>query len=237
MERFTTWTPVDKDQSRPEIRVICPSCREFGLLEKSPAGDIEGPPPPAVNNRKPRRFAFVRRCPNPQCAQLVFGVAVVGGNSTAGVERSDRVEVESLHPPPMVDFDRTALPEAILECVEEAAMCITHGCHRAAAMMVRRTLEELCSDRAVTGANLYERLQNLGDAVVLPPRLLDGLDGIRVLGNDAAHIEARDYATVGHEQVDVAFEVCKEILKAVYQYESLVGRLEALRTTELVDGQ
>lgn len=55
----------------------------------------------------------------------------------------------------------------------------------------------------------------LGATVVLPKRLLDGLDDLRLLGNDAAHIESRVYDEIGNEEVEVAIEVTKEIVKAV----------------------
>jgi hypothetical protein len=55
------------------------------------------------------------------------------------------------------------------------------------------------------------------------------MDALRLLGNDAAHIEARTYNDVGQDEVEVAIDVTKEILKAVYQHRSLVARLDALR--------
>ena len=95
--------------------------------------------------------------------------------------------------------------------------------------MVRRALEELCSHRGATGANLKERLKTLGTKVVLPQELLDALDDLRLLGNDAAHIESQDYNSVGQAEVEVGIAVAKEVLKAVYQYASLVKQLKALK--------
>jgi hypothetical protein len=95
--------------------------------------------------------------------------------------------------------------------------------------MVRKTLEVLCEDRKATGANLKERLKALSTTVVLPKELLEGLDDLRLLGNDAAHIESREYEKVGKEEVEVGIEFAKEVLKAVYQYSALLGRLRALK--------
>ena len=95
--------------------------------------------------------------------------------------------------------------------------------------MVRRTLEELCSDRNATGDNLKQRLTSLSGSVVLPQELLDATDDLRLLGNDAAHIEAETYDQVGEAEVNVAIELTKELLKAVYQYSSLVDKLKNLK--------
>jgi len=95
--------------------------------------------------------------------------------------------------------------------------------------MVRKTLEEMCRDRQATGNNLKERIRALGTRVVLPRELLDGLDDLRLLGNDAAHIESQEFNQVGQEEVEIGIEFTKEVLKAVYQYVALLGRLRGLK--------
>jgi len=52
--------------------------------------------------------------------------------------------------------------------------------------MVRKTLEELCKDRNATGQNLKERIKALGNQAIPPKDMLDGLDTLRLLGNDAS---------------------------------------------------
>ena len=95
--------------------------------------------------------------------------------------------------------------------------------------MVRKTLEELCRDRGAAGGSPKERIKALGTKVVLPQELLDGLDDLRLLGNDAAHIESQEYTNVGKEEVEIGIEFAKELLKAVYQYSALLSRLRALK--------
>ena len=95
--------------------------------------------------------------------------------------------------------------------------------------MIRKTLEELCIDRSADGSTLKQRIVALGNAVLLPKELLDGLDDLRLLGNDAAHVEARTYQQVGQEEVEISLEFTKEILKAVYQYSDLLARLRSLK--------
>jgi hypothetical protein len=90
-------------------------------------------------------------------------------------------------------------------------------------------LEELCDDKKAIGSDLKKRLASLSGNVVIPKELLDAADELRLLGNDAAHINAKDYDKIGQEESKLAIELAKELLKAVYQYASLVDRLKALK--------
>jgi hypothetical protein len=73
----------------------------------------------------------------------------------------------------------------------------------ASAIMVRKTLEELCRDRGAKGS-------------------------VRLLGNDAAHIKHQEFGQIGQEELDVAIEFTKDVLKAIFQYAELLGRLRSL---------
>ncbi len=95
--------------------------------------------------------------------------------------------------------------------------------------MVRKTLEEVCRDRGATGDNLKKRIRSLGDKVLVPNELLEGADELRLLGNDAAHVESQEFNQVGKDEVEVGIEFAKELLKAVYQYSTLLQKLRALK--------
>jgi hypothetical protein len=43
----------------------------------------------------------------------------------------------------------------------------------------------------------------------LPQELLDGADHLRLLGNDAAHIEAKTYQSIGEPEVRIAIDLTK----------------------------
>jgi Domain of unknown function (DUF4145) len=159
-----------------------------------------------------------RRCPDSACGTLVF----YAWDDT-------RATLAVTYPPERLDFDSTNLPQAVLIALEEAIACHSAGCYVAAGMMVRKTLEELCEDRAAHGKNLKERIADLRSKVVLPQELLDGLDDLRLLGNDAAHIESKVFQQIGNDEVELSIEFTKEVLKALYQYDDLVTRLRALK--------
>ena len=113
--------------------------------------------------------------------------------------------------------------------MEEAVTCHANGAFIAAAIMVRKTLEELCLDKGAEGKYLSHRIKALRHLVILPPQLLGGLDNLRLLGNDAAHVESRTYNTVGREEVETALDVTKIVLQSVYQFEQLTDKLQSLK--------
>jgi Domain of unknown function (DUF4145) len=195
------------------VQVRCPACKRQGTFDSmNNVYDL------VVQNFSPAVTMGQRRCPNPQCqAHLFFA------------HQSGRIVVA--YPPERVDFDPVNLPAAVLAALEEAISCHANRCFIAAAIMVRKTLEELCRDRQATGNNLKERIRALGSRVVLPQELLEGLDDLRLLGNDAAHIESQEFNQVGQEEVEIGIEFAKEVLKAVYQYTALLNRLRGLKRT------
>lgn len=193
------------------VKLRCPTCRQRGTFENLGGHDI------AV---QPRTLVGYRRCPDPACSALVFFAA-----------DTQTREVQISYPPERIDFDAVNIPTPVISALEEAITCHANNCFIASAIMVRKTLEELCRERGATGGNLKERIKALGTKVVLPTELLDGLDDLRLLGNDAAHIESTEYDKIGQEEVEIGIEFAKEVLKAVYQYSALLTKLRALKKT------
>jgi len=193
------------------VRVRCPACKRQGTFDPLPnIYDL------AIQNISPPVTTGQRRCPNPECQALLFFA-----------QQNGKILVS--YPPELLDFDPVNLPPTVLAAFEESITCHANHCSIAAAIMVRKTLEELCLDRQATGNNLKERIRSLGAKIVLPQELLDGLDDLRLLGNDAAHIESQEFNKVGQEEVEIGIEFAKEVLKAVYQYSALLTRLRALK--------
>jgi Domain of unknown function (DUF4145) len=190
----------------PSMR--CPRCRQIGTFE-----DI-----PATHDLLVGSIFFVqRRCPNPTCHIHIFAV------------RENNGELIVAYPPELIDFDPDGIPQQLVDALAEAIVCYAHKAYRASAMMVRKTLEELCDARGATGPDLYQRIEALGQQAILSPALMASLHNLRLLGNDAAHIEVRTYNDVGPEECAVAIDLTKTILNAVYQHKGLVERLAALR--------
>ena len=187
----------------------CPGCGQLGTFELlvSNSQDIFLPNSIRIGER---------RCPNEACRALLF---VVWRNN----------QIIRSYPALRIDFDKTNIPVPIVSALEEAIVCHANECFIAAAIMVRKTLEKMCRERGAQGKDLKERIRDLGTKIVLPKELLNGLDDLRLLGNDAAHIESREYDQVGKEEVEIGIEFTKEVLKAMYQYSALLNRLRGLK--------
>jgi hypothetical protein len=199
------------------VSLRCPKCMHIGNF--SPIGqdfvmfrgDVKSTPTIADQFEVGHR-----ECPNPECRLHVFVVL-----------QSGKVAVS--YPPERITFDVSKVPDRVVEALQEAIGCHACDCFNAAAMMVRKCLEAMCEDRGSTGSNLFQRIQSLKGKVILPTDLFNGLDELRLLGNDAAHIESKDYDNIGKEEVELAIEFTKEVLKALYQYADLRARLQALK--------
>ena len=131
------------------------------------------------------------------------------------------------YPKTRIEFDITNVPKNLVETFQEALICTSEECYMAAAIMLRRTLEELCTDKEATGDNLKKRLESMAGKIILPKELLEAAHDLRLLGNDAAHIEAKTYDEIGKDEILVAIDLIKELIKASYQYQDLVERLKS----------
>lgn len=164
-----------------------------------------------------------RVCPNLECLCHLF---VVLRNRA----------LYDAHPPVRIDFESADIPEVLVTTVGEAITCHAHGCFTASAILVRRGLEQLCHERGVSsrGENdrrigLSRRLNLLQEAESLPPILNEALHELRILGNDAAHVESEAYESISAAEVEDALAIFKEILKRIFQTERIVTRLRARR--------
>jgi hypothetical protein len=204
-----------EDSSGTVIKLRCPGCRQKGTFDPLNVRDVRIA---GFQTNNSNYIVGIRRCPDLTCGALVFFI-------------SDLVTRELLAslPAERIDFDATDLPAAVRSALEQAITCHANDCLIAAAIMVRKTLEELCSDRQATGKNLKEKIKDLGNKIVLPQELLQGLDDLRLLGNDAAHIESQVFDQIGKNEVEIGIEFAKEVLKATYQYSALLSKLRALK--------
>ena len=197
----------------PTVRASCPACGRDGTFERIGVDDIQ------VANT----LLGQRRCPNDQCHAHIFFIY-------------QGTELKATFPPQRIDFDKEGVPVKVLNAFEEAITCHAQECYIASAIMIRRTLEEICEDRGGSGDTLKQRIEALSDKILVPKELLEGMDLLRILGNDATHVKAKVFTDIGDDQVSAGIEFTKEILKAVYQYKHLLKRLKSLKKEETDTG-
>ncbi len=191
------------------VSLDCPACGHKGTFE-----------PVGLDMGQGALHVGLRRCPHPKCRAMVYVVM-------------EDAAIKATYPPRRIDFDSAGIPEKVVGALAEAITCHANECYTAAAMMVRKSLELLCEAQDVKGDNLKARIDALRSKVILPGEFMDALHDLRLLGNDAAHIEAKDYDDVGKDEVGAGIAVAKEVLKAVYQYKNLVSRLAPFKKQKL----
>lgn len=193
------------------VTLRCPHCGHIGTFNSVPTNDLN------ISDHAYNYYMGIRKCPNDKCHGHLFFIM----NSNGQVIFSS--------PSELIPFEKENIPNPVLMAFEEAIKCHSNDCFIASAIMIRKTLEEICHDRNSTGKNLKERIKNLGTKIMIPKELMDGLDDLRLLGNDAAHVEAATFSEIGKEEIEISIDFAKEILKAVYQYENLLERLKRLK--------
>jgi hypothetical protein len=205
--RATRGAPYRLEKGQATIVTRCPFCGHLGTFNRIGEDYLVG--------NDGYEWVGLRSCPNPDCLTVVFA--------------QGRLAKFDVQPPPMVDFDTKNLPDRVKESLTEAITCHAHECYSASAIMLRRTLEDLCKDRGAQGGNLFQRLEDLISKIILPVELRDALHDLRLLGNDAAHVEATTFQQVAEEEVAVGIQFTKEILKATYQYSDLLSKLRGMK--------
>jgi uncharacterized protein DUF4145 len=194
------------------VPAVCPECGKAGSFD--PLGGIKD------IFHSSRWVIGFRRCPDYECRQLILFMF----DRLAG-----SVKLKTQWPPSRIEFKTESVPENIISTLQEAIDCHSNQCWRAGATMVRRTLEEICDDNNAKGEDLFQRIEALKDKVVIAPALFEGMHGIRFLGNDAVHLELKQFDEVGDEELAVSIEITKQIIGSIYQSDALVNRLNALK--------
>ncbi len=198
------------------VAVRCPHCGHHGTFERlSTISDVN-----RTENGVLTHLLGIRRYPNTRCQGHLFFISGYESN------------INTIFLNATIPFDKDNIPDKILDAFSEAVTCHSNNCFIASAIMIRKTLEEICKDRGASGTNLYKRLQDLGTKIVVPKELIEGMQELRLLGNDAAHIESETFGEIGKEEIEISIEFTKEILKAVYQYESLLGKLRGVEKSK-----
>lgn len=190
------------------IQAKCPFCREYSTLNPTAINDLLVAPIDMILG--------LRQCANPECSSALYFARYATGQVV-------------IVPPSEMDFDDSGVPDSVTSIFKEAISCHSNGCYTASAIMIRRTLEQLCDEQHCEGRDLLVRITDLKTKVVLPEELFEAMNSLRLLGNDAAHVRSKNFESIGVNEVTVSLELTKEILKATYQYKNLLSKLIGFR--------
>ena len=106
------------------------------------------------------------------------------------------------------------VPNEITSTLNEAKICYTTKCFRAAAVMARRTLEAIAIDKDATTGSLAARIKVLSDNGTLDKNLADWATEIRLIGNNGAHFDPIN--NVEQIEADQIILFIDELIKYLY---------------------
>jgi hypothetical protein len=173
-------------------------------------------------DRDAHEFLFAsRRCSNPECFAHVFVVLDLG---------EPGAPVLACYPAQQIELQSEGLPAPVRTSLLGAIRCHAFQCYIAAAMLVRKTIEEVCRYEGAEGDNLFQRIEALKEKVEQPDEVVDGaLHALRQLGNDATHTEVWIYNEVGEQEVAEAIRLTQLFLMPIYTTKASMKKLEALK--------
>jgi len=109
-----------------KISVLCPSCETVGTFDELSGTDYS----------LGGEFIGICICPKKGCKSIVF------------LWLDNTQNIIAKFPQTSIKFESNNVPENIKTTLIEAIECHGNQCFRAAAVMTRRTLEEICDDRS-----------------------------------------------------------------------------------------
>lgn len=115
------------------------------------------------------------------------------------------------------------VPDFIQNELREAELCMSSNAWRAAAAMLRSTLEKTLIANGYEDRNLYQKIESAGsDGIITSSRRQRAQDLVRTLGNDVLHDEWRE---VTRHEVDSAHKYVARIIEDLYDDRATVVKV------------
>lgn len=124
------------------------------------------------------------------------------------------------------------VPVNVRRTYAEALICLSAGAYTAATIMGRRTLEIVCSELGEKGknTNLYTKIKNLTQQKKFSGRVAEWADGLREVGNFAAHDPDQEFnksqATLVIDFTEALIENCFVLEEKFQNFESYTKALK-----------
>jgi hypothetical protein len=237
---MSEWKSVDSNDATP-IFDICPHCLEkVSLLPiDKDSKDIEFDYGECTNHDYEATHKGFRKCSNPDCEKIIiieynFTADPVGYDHFGEIEYNAKISKLSLIP----EIDKCIyldyIPENIAKTFIEAQKCFYNECYIASAIMIRKILEEICENYGISKGLLGKKIELLLSSNKLPKEIGEEFIDLKLLGNDGAHTELKDFKNVGKEEVGTALDVISEALRIIYEpklekYKSAVKKLKSFK--------
>lgn len=117
------------------------------------------------------------------------------------------------------------LPDSIARSMDQAHRSYSASSYDACALMCRRALEALCRTLSARGRTLASRLADMRESERIDARLLSWANGVRLVGNEAAHdVEAPVDAADARDILDFTEALLMYVFTLDAKFRSFVER-------------
>ena len=204
--------------------VDCPNCQQKVIAEEH-ADDTP--------------FPFLRKGPDQPTWRYILATCEICWHALVlrqlimeDEEKHTKQIIEVLWPSPERVLSST-IPGRLRREHAEARACFRAKAFIATVVMVRRTLEGVCSDHEITKKPLYAALDEMKSRGLIEGRLLEWAQGLRVLGNDGAHFTGK---RVSQADAEDALALAEAILDYLYVFSAQFDAFKERRRKK-EDGQ
>jgi len=146
-------------------------------------------------------------------------------------EEKQKLIVEILWPAPERLLS-DEVPEPLRQEHAEARACFNAKAYTATVVMVRRTLEGVCSDHGATKKPLYAALEEMRSSGLIEGRFFEWAQELRVLGNDAAHFTGR---AVSGQDAEDALNLAEALMDYMYVFSAQFDKFRMRRSAQPPD--
>lgn len=190
-----------------------------------------------TNHYHESKYMGLRKCSHPECGNIIafsfyFIADPIDYDNEGEIEFSSRIK--DLQTLPAIDncIQLENLPKNVRNSFIEVQKCFYNACFMASAVMIRKTLEEICADKGIKGKNIEIKIDNLLNSGKIPKDIGEELHELRKLGNDGAHIDLKTFNSIGKAEVKSALDVLTHVLEKIYcpepdRYKKAVEKLRS----------
>jgi hypothetical protein len=156
----------------------------------------------------------VWKCTNWQC-QLVHDVRINhDGTCVDGVKRALRFALPDLR----------NVSESVARDVDEGIRAANAGCPRAAAVMLRRALEQACNEAGATTGKLIHKIEKLKSMGVISGVFAATAHAIRAFGNDyGAHPDDDLLDDVPDDELEAAIKLTAAVVGGMAKMKNTIA--------------
>ena len=203
--------------------VTCPNCHQRIKLSDEDRNDFE-PFPYGPNFEEKHTWSYVFA----EC-EICWQTLVIRRR----IDESAKMGVYEILWPVLERNLSDTVPESLRQEHSEARACFHAKAYTATVVMVRRTLEGVCADHGITRKPLYAALDEMKSNGLIEGRLLEWAQGLRVLGNDAAHFTGRP---VSSQDAKDALSLAEALMDYMYVFTAQFEKFRARRDGRSTDG-